>query len=250
MRSSSEVSFGTTAEIDQSRIEQLLRQETPQILFLAAQSVGFAPDDPRQSQLQGALIMADWTGNGPVAREQLLTGEDVRDLDLSGMLVCMHSSYGLGWPAEDGQIKVTEQPSGFMQEVQPDPPERKPLQLAPHAAIAQLPQQMLLSGALGVFGQVDRVWYYLTFRKGEASIPFEDLLSRLMQGRRVGAATDQFNIIQAARGMRLAKKLDDLKFNKQVADADLADLWLDYHNGRAYIWLGDPAVRLRVEEES
>jgi hypothetical protein len=99
---------------------------------------------------------------------------------------------------------------------------------------------------LAVLGHVERAWTY-SFSEGSAkaqSQPFEDVIGRLMLGKRAGDATDQFNIIQGARSMTLTEELENIKFGKQVPPAELARLWMARNDARNYALLGDPAVKL------
>jgi hypothetical protein len=210
----------------------------PAILFTASHGLGLPLADPRLTTHQGALITQDWSGIGPVKREHWLAGEDLgADLKVGGMFAFLFACYGAGCPDLDEFVF--------------DPlvgPERGRPQVAPFPLIAQLPQRLLAGGALGVIGHVDRAWTY-SFSGTESRVkgqsqPFEDVLGRLLQGKRAGDATDEFNVIQGDRALALTEELENIRFGKRVEDLDLAVLWMARNDARNYALLGDPAARL------
>jgi hypothetical protein len=72
---------------------------------------------------------------------------------------------------------------------------------------------------------------------------------RVMKGDRVGQCTDQFNLRWAV----LSAELSDIQRQRsvlpgQVPDSVLANRWVARDDARNYLILGDPAVRLRVED--
>jgi hypothetical protein len=109
---------------------------------------------------------------------------------------------------------------------------------------------LLLSGALAVLGHIDRAWSY-SFRSGR-SVPqvqeFRDVMVRILNGERIGQATDQFNLRWAVLSAELAdaQRLRSLD-PRQVSEAILANRWVARNDARNYVLFGDPAVRLRVE---
>jgi hypothetical protein len=210
----------------------------PAILFTATHGMGLELSKPKDLVMnQGALVCADWTGNGPIKRDAWLAGADLDDsFKLDGMIALLFACYGAGTPFEDDFIF--------------DEKKRRP-QIAPFPFVAQLPQQMLLKGCLAVLGHVERAWTYSFSstssgtRGGRAqSQGFEDVLGRFMNGKRAGSATDQFNVIQGARAAELVAELENVKFGKKVPDIDIATLWMARNDARNYALLGDPAVRL------
>jgi hypothetical protein len=212
----------------------------PAVLFSACHGLGLPQDDPRMVAHQGSLVMADWSGIGNVAREHWFAGEDLTGLNggprLEGSFAFLFACYGAGCPDYDEFIfeEGRERP-----------------RIAPFPLIARLPQQMLLSGVLGVLGHVERAWTYSfsgTDGARAQSQGFEDVLGRLLQGRPAGDATDQFNMIQGQRAMTLTAELEDIKFGKQVDPFDLALLWMARNDARNYALLGDPAARLPYGE--
>lgn len=104
-----------------------------------------------------------------------------------------------------------------------------------------------------MLGHVDRAWTY-SFRGGELGIPsqiqaFEDLLARIMDGKRLGEATDQFNTRQGQAAMRLTEMLDNYRHATPGAPYGLDKIgprWAAFNDARGYSLFGDPAARLIV----
>ena len=208
----------------------------PAILFTATHGAGLRPEDPRLTAHQGALVCADWNGPGSVRREPWLAAEDLpARLAVEGMVAVTFACYGLGCPASD-QYATT-------------PGQQR--QIAPRDLVALLPQRLLAAGALAVIGHVDRAWSY-SFSNAALGVhaqsqAFEDVLNRLMNGERVGFATDQFNLRQATYANDLSLLVHNASFAQANPDFGLAQigaLWSSYHDARSYAVLGDPAVHL------
>ncbi len=205
--------------------------DRPTLLFSATHGVGFPPDDARLLMHQGALVCQDWTGFGNITREHYFAGEDLPDqTNVQGLIAVCFACFGAGCPQED-QFIFTEN------RVRP--------QIAPYPLVAQLPQQLLRRGALAVLGHVERAWSY-SF--SSPTVPaqtqsFEDLLGRIMAGKRMGFATDQFNLRQGVLSSQVADAIERTKHGR-VLDASFSLLWMARNDARNYALLGDPAVRL------
>jgi hypothetical protein len=213
----------------------------PALLFTATHGAGLRVADPRLPLHQGALICADWSGTGPVRREHWLAAEDLpAQLAIEGMITVCFACYGAGCPTADQYAIAT----GRM------------LQVAPRALVAMLPQRLLTAGALAVIGHVDRAWNY-SFSAPNLGVAgqtqgFEDLLGRLMSGQRVGHATDTFNLRQAAFASQMSEFVNRASFatlNPAFGLDEIGHLWKAFHDARGYALLGDPAVRLSVDDQ-
>ncbi|NTU80815.1 MAG: C1 family peptidase [Chloroflexales bacterium] len=223
-------------------LERILRGgddgKAPALLFTASHGLGGLPlGDERLIMHTGSLVLQDWAGSGPISREQCFTGADLAALGptVEGSLAFLFACYSLGCPAID-EFLIHERDELTT--------------IAPFPLIAQLPQLLLLSGALGVIGHVDRAWTY-ALSNGKAiaqSQPFEDVLGRLLQGRRLGDALDQFDVMRGARAVDLVEELENIKFGKTVEPFELAQLWMARNDARNYALLGDPAARLPYHE--
>jgi hypothetical protein len=212
--------------------------KAPAVLFTAGHGLGLPLSDDRLTMHQGALITQDWSGVGAVKRDHWFAGQDLgADAKVHGMFAFLFACYGAGCPDLD---EFVFDPAVGVEQGRP--------QVAPFPLIAQLPQQLLVNGALGVLGHVDRAWTF-SFSGTEDKVTaqsqaFEDVLGRLLQGRRAGDATDQFNIIQGDRAMALTEELENVKFGKIVDDLEISKLWMARNDARNYALLGDPACRL------
>jgi hypothetical protein len=119
--------------------------------------------------------------------------------------------------------------------------------------MSRLPEKMLThpnGGALAAFGHVDRAWPH-SFRSARAGAQvqgFRDVMGRLLRGERLGQATDQFDVRKAALSFELADVRRNANYGARVSDKKLASLWVARNDARDYVVLGDPAVRLRVED--
>jgi hypothetical protein len=77
---------------------------------------------------------------------------------------------------------------------------------------------------------------------------FESMLTRLFDGVPVGAAMEFFNERYAELAATLSTDLEGLKYNKKVDPVEFATLWTANNDARGYAIIGDPAVRLSVNE--
>ncbi|MBX0327927.1 hypothetical protein K2Z83_09595 [Oscillochloris sp. ZM17-4] len=230
------VSLGTDATKD--NLARLLSASAPPaLLFSATHGIGLPMSDPSRLVMnQGALLTADFA-YGSIRPEHWLSGADLgamSDLNVEGMIAVLFACYGIGCPQQDEFIFDAN---------------KQRRQIAPFPFISQLPQRMLVNGALAVLGHVERAWTY-SFSGTEAGTtsqiqPFQDVLGRLMRGIPAGSATDQFNVIQGARSLTLTEELEYLLYDAKPKP-QLARLWMARNDARNYLLLGDPAVRLAI----
>lgn len=213
----------------------------PPLLFTTSHGVGFAPDDPRQIRHQGALLCQDWPGveawgRRAIPAELYLSADDIgADAQVWGRIFFHFACYGAGTPREDDfshHALLRERPM-----------------IAPHPFVAGLPQALLghpAGGALAVIGHIDRAWSWsFRWRQVQSSVNvFADALKRLMRGQRVGLAMEKFNERYGQIAASLNSELENIRFGKIYDPHDLADLWTANNDARAYVIVGDPAVRL------
>jgi hypothetical protein len=209
---------------------------TPALLFTGSHGVGFAPNDPHQRARQGAILCQDWEG-GPVTPDHYFAASDLQgDAKVHGMIHFFFACYGGGCPKFD---TYSRQPDGT------------PKQITPGPMVARLPQTMLTSGALAVLAHIDRAWSY-SFQGGRGAPQiqeFRDVMIRVMRGDRIGQCTDQFNLRWAVLSTELADaRRQQEVLPGQVSDPVLANRWVARDDARNYLILGDPAVRLRVQD--
>jgi hypothetical protein len=220
-----------------ARLADLLTgPHAPDLLFTASHGLG---GKAAHRDLAGALLCQDWPGpltaRGPVdegqylAAHHLATGTPVRP-----KVVFSFACFGAGTP------HVSDYPGG------PDGGER----LAEKGFTARLPQRLLGSpagGALAFVGHVDRAWSCSFLWKGLTAqvTPFHNTLLALMDGARLGSAMESLSSRYAEIATELTLRMDGLHTRGiRIDDAELVGLWTATHDARAYVVLGDPAVRV------
>jgi len=211
----------------------------PAFLFTASHGVGFAKDDPRQRDAQGALLCQDWGTFKPIEAAHYFAASDVPDDARVHGLVSFHfACFGAGTPTRDQFVHKAG-------EVPPD--------IAAAPFMARLPQRLLShpnGGALACIGHVERAWgcSIVTARAGAQLLPFRNCIGRILAGQPVGFAVKDFNERYASLTVTLAGLLQQAGFGVKVPDAVLASRWLERNDAEGYVVLGDPAVSLRVND--
>lgn len=216
-----------------ANLHQLINQESaPAILFTASHGVGYPKGDPRQRDLQGALVCQEWQPflGKPDPETHLFSAADIDPTaDIHGTIAFQFACYSLGTPKfnnfknKGGETELAESP-----------------------IVARLPQKLLShekGGALAVIGHVDRA-FSSSFRSNNTRISavFESVLSCLMRGCPVGYAMEFFNQKYAELASEYMNGIEKEK------DTEIAQLWNDSNNARNYVVLGDPAVRVAVAQ--
>jgi hypothetical protein len=205
----------------------------PALLFSATHGAGLRSGNPNLPTQQGALICQDWSGVGTVREEHWLGADNLPDsLDVKGLVAILFACYSAGCPQYDMYATA----AGRVREI------------APRTLISALAQRLLRSGALAVIGHVDRAWNY-SFSVPELHVNsqiqgFDDLLRRLMSGGRLGFATDQFNLRQAAFGGALSTYVKRALYREAYNLSEIGSIWKAYNDARSYIVVGDPAAHL------
>lgn len=224
-------------EATKARLARVLGgPETPALLFTAGHGVGFWETDPRQRELQGALLCCDWPGPRAetISAEHYFSACDVeRDARLHGLVSFHFACYSAGTPRWDSFSHL-------------EAGERRTI--ARESFMAGLPRKLLghpRGGALAVIGHIDQVWpCSFLWEETEAQLEvFESTLLQLMQGYPVGAAMEYFGQRYAEIAAELSQRLEP-GAGEPGSDPDLAALWLAGNDARSYAVCGDPAVRL------
>ncbi|MBA2355475.1 MAG: hypothetical protein H0V80_12500 [Acidobacteria bacterium] len=208
----------------------------PAFLFTGSHGVKFRMTDSLQREKQGAILCQDWPGFGATTAEHLVTAADLPDGGaLHGLIHFFFACYGGGCPTEDNFGLTSAQP---------------PRQLVPEPIVARLPQRLLTKGALASLAHVDRAWAY-SFQNSR-SVPqvqeMRDVMVRILQGQRIGQATDGFNMRWAVLSAELqeSQNLRESISAQLVSNAQLANRYVARNDARNYVILGDPATRLRT----
>jgi hypothetical protein len=228
-------------DADRKSLLQILSAglQPPALLFTATHGVVWPSGHANQRATQGAWLCQDWPGTGAVAAGHYVSAADIPDdALLHGLIVFQFACYGAGTPARDRFAHA---------------PGVAPPQLAPAPFIAALPQRLLshpAGGALACIGHVERAWgYSITSVTSEPQIlPFQNAIARILVGQPIGLAVQEFNNKSNRVAQRLKSLLIDAFQNQPVNDVDLASTWMECNDAEGYLVLGDPAVRLRVDD--
>ena len=206
---------------------------TPTILFTGSHGLLKLPTSKELGDAQGAIVCQDWPGDPtPPLDTTYYAGWDLpKDAKLHGMVHFLFDCYGLGWPRYD---TYNSKPN---------------VEISPAPMMARLPQTLLgrENGALAVLGHIDRAWSYSYEADGQPQDQsFRDVLTKLMNGYRLGSATDQFNLRWAALSIPLSDTLQKMQTRRGL-DQQAAQQWIARDDARNYILHGDPAIKLRVD---
>ncbi|PWH17336.1 MAG: hypothetical protein DDG60_02390, partial [Anaerolineae bacterium] len=216
-------------------------KQTPALLFTASHGMNFKPGDPRLLRHTGAILTQDWPGpkaRQPIKENFYFSADDLAsDADVFGMFAFIFACYGGGVPKLDNFYR---QAFGTQKEI------------APYAFISQLPLKLLAhpkGGALGVFAHVERAWgasIEWDGLQGDVET-FDSTLDALLNGKPAGAAIEYFNQRYAEISTSLTEELDNTSAESQD-DIKLAGMWTSNNDARNYAFIGDPAVRLAVDQ--
>lgn len=218
---------------------------TPALLVASSHGIALPPSYNQHRNDQGALLCQDWPGpsawrgRGPIPKEYYFTGDDLLyDANLLGMIALFFASYSGGTPQNDDF---------------PRPGTTLLNQVALKPFIARLPMRMLSQdkgGALAVIGQIERSWgsSFLWSRRTELIAVYQSTLHQLMQGKPVGSALEYFNSRYATYATELSTTLRDVQFGLQVEPLNISSMWTAHNDMRSFAIIGDPAVRLSLQE--
>ena len=125
--------------------------------------------------------------------------------------------------------------------------------IAPDPFVAALPRRLLAhpnGGALACIAHVERAWG--SSITGVASSPqiraFQRALATLLAGKPAGLAVQEFNDLSATLSEILARLLGEVARKHAVDDAELVSTWMARNDAGGFVLIGDPAVRLRVND--
>ncbi len=211
----------------------------PALLFTASHGMGWPKGHADQLSSQGALLCQDWPGFGNISADHYFAAKDLSaDARVHGMIAFFFACYGAGTPQRDRFIHTPGNP----------PPE-----IAEKPFVASLPKKLLThpnGGALACIGHVERAWGYsiVTPGAGAQLLPFENAIGRILIGQPVGHAMRDFNERYAALSTSLASLLEQVNAGSPVSNFELASSWIGRNDAEGYIVIGDPAVKLRVND--
>lgn len=211
----------------------------PAVLFTASHGMVWPSGDPHQLLAQGALLCQDFPGFGAIQPSHFVAGADVPgSARVHGLIAFHFACYGGGTPREDLYAFDLEQEAPA---------------IAPEPFVAALPRRLLAhpnGGALACIAHVERAWG--TSITGLASSPqiraFQLALANLLVGKPVGVAVQEFNDLSAKLSEVLARLLGNVAKKKAVDDGELVSTWTARNDAGGFVLIGDPAVRLRVND--
>ena len=126
--------------------------------------------------------------------------------------------------------------------------------IAERPFVAALPQRLLShpsGGALAVIGHVERAWGYSIQPPGSGPqlVPFRNLLGRVLRGR-AGGPRDEGLQREVRRALGRAARAAGRDPARPPARATRTWrwTWVERNDAQNYVVLGDPAVRLRVDQ--
>ena len=232
------------ASTTRTQLESLLGgAQKPALLFTASHGVEFPLGDAKQEHHQGALLCNEWPGprqwaGGALPADFYFAGEHLASsANPAGMISFHFACYGGGTPQ-------------YYDFAHKEAQER--FAIAERPFVAQLPKHLLghpNGGALAAVSHIDRAWSY-SFKQNQTpqTTVFEGALERLLKGEPLGWALEFFNNRYAEVAADLNSEMDRMRYGGRTEPFELAALWTENNDARNYVILGDPAVRLAVEQ--
>jgi hypothetical protein len=212
---------------------------TPAFLFTASHGIGFPRGHPDQLPKQGALVCQDWPALGTISPAHYFSASDLPgDAQVRGMIAFHVACFSLGTPTHDRFLFVRDNP-------QP--------RIADEPFFAALPRALLThrnGGALACIGHIERAWNcaYRSARGITQLQPFRNAIGRILNGQPVGFALKDFPERYAALSTGLNNSLQEIGLGGSVSLEEMRFAWAERNDAGGYGLLGDPAVRLRVDE--
>ena len=247
----------TDAAATKERLGQLLGGgDSAALVFTASHGGNIRYPSRWQTKLQGCVMCQGYeqkkSSRSYHPADFYFSGRDITRKHLPPMITFHFSCFGAGTPKFDEFLPFDVTfPKGS------DRPANN--RWAPNPFVAYLPQRLLgrpKGGALATIGHVERAWpdYNFGARDQKSIETFEDTLTAIMNGHRVGHAMQVFGRRFSELSKRLARAKpssgaglptdDSATVGTVVEDQDYLWLWTWWKDVRNYVILGDPAVRL------
>ncbi|WP_051505808.1 serine protease [Mesorhizobium sp. WSM2561] len=222
-----------------SQLTGILRSgKPPALLFIASHGLSFSKDDPRQKELAGAILCAEFAGRQAITEDMYFSALDSSaEIDLKGTIVFAFVGYSAGTPRFD--------------DFEEYPAERR-RELANYDLMSKLPMRWLgipdRRGALAFIGHVDTNWAFSIepLKTGPTEparyhVPslFTQALRQLMNGYTVGLAMEGFRRRFALNVTLLVSELLPSSTDETVQPNAARRAAIDIRN---YVIIGDPAV--------
>jgi hypothetical protein len=231
---------GTDPATKESLRSILSGPRPPAFMFTASHGMGYKKPHPGQAEQQGALMCQEYVWNRKIDSRQWYGAKDLvcDGADLRGLVHFAFACFGAGTPQYDdyGQYDA---PAAI---------------IADQPFVAALPRAMLARGALAFVSHIDMAWGYSfmaaqPLAQADGLKPLEAFrraVHRILAGDPIAhALRDQYD-----RGVHLSSSLLEtialLRRRAPVSRATIAQMWTERNDARAYLLVGDPAARLRV----
>lgn len=219
----------------------LNRNRVPALLFTASHGLGHQHiDSEEKMHLQGALVTQDWEKGQPISKDTLFSGEDLANgVNVHGMVHFAFACFGAGTPAQDDYDK--KYPSSILQPY-----------VSQHPFVSHLASQELANGALAFIGHIDRTWAFSFIGEKQLHLEgFERAIRNMLLGKRawpIGHCLRDIYDKALHLSKSLLEDLHDMEFGRSFPPQIIANKWVERNDARAYALIGDPAVRLRVND--
>lgn len=225
-------------------VRHLAGEEAAAFLFTAGHGVFFSrKKEELQKSRQGALVMSDWPGlderPGPVPSSYYFGASDVSpEASVHGLISFHFGCYTAGTPEFDAYALRKGR--------------RLKEPIASSSFVARLPMELLShrgGGALAVVGHVERAWQssFLWQEEVSQAATFEGMAHELLAGKPVGLAMQYFGRRYADLAVQFSQALLEAQENGDDEPLQRSLLWTAYHDARAFVLLGDPAVRIHTD---
>ena len=229
-------------EANKNNLARLLtRNKAPALLFTASHGLGHPIINSEEKMLlQGALVTQDWERGASITADTLFSGEDlISDANVRGMVHFAFACFGAGTPVQDDYERDYSSPI-----------------LHPYTSqypfVSHLANQELVHGALAFIGHVDRTWAFSFIGEKQLHLEgFERVIRNMLLGKRawpIGHCLRDIYDKALHLSKSLLEDLHDMKFGRTFPPRAIADKWVERNDARAYALIGDPAVRLRVND--
>ncbi len=210
----------------------------PAFLFTATHGMGYRRPHPNQAALHGALLCQDWSGIGSWRAEHCFTAQDLpANARVHGLIAFLFACYSGGTPTHDQYMHRPGSP---------------PPQIANNAFYAALPRALLAhpgGGSLACIGHLERTWSSSFVLRGRPALGrFSHALAQILGGQPVGYAMQAFGRAFSFLSADLTELQAQARIGTEVPDEKMARYWSQRNDAGGYVILGDPAVRLRVDE--
>jgi hypothetical protein len=217
------------------------RKKAPALLFTASHGLGHLNiDSEEKMRTQGALVTQEWKRGNSTSSDNTYSGEDLKSgMNVRGMVHFAFACFGAGTPVKDDYEK--DYPSPRLRQY-----------TTRYPFVSHLANQELAHGALAFIGHVDRAWGFSFIGEGQQHLEgFDRAIRNMLLEKRawpIGHCLRDLYDKALHLSKSLLEDLHDVKFGRTFPPNSIADKWVERNDARAYALIGDPAVKLRVND--